>query len=182
MAEDAPDWTTGHPILFPNILAQGGPSQMSFQMRIPTDDNNTMHIVIMGLKPENGEPARKEVPVLRDPVIRDELGRVFADNIVRQDEMAWIGQGPVSDRTSEHLVTSDRGIVLYHKLLLEQMEKVERGEEPMAVIRDLEENFPMVSIARGSTYTSFRDGIQKESYGGGNVEREGAEVTAAVGG
>ena len=180
MAEDAPDWTTGHPILFPNILAQGGPTQMSFQMRIPTDDTNTMHIVIMGLKPENGEPARKEVPVLRDPVIRDEYGRVFADNIVRQDEMAWIGQGPVSDRTMEHLATSDRGIVLYHKLLLEQMEKVERGEEPMAVIRDLEENFPMVSIARGSTYTAFRAGVDQGNYGGGNVERESPEVAAAA--
>lgn len=180
MSEDAPDWTTGHPILFPNILAQGGPAQMSFQMRVPTDDTHTMHIVIMGLKPANGEPARQEVPVLRDPLIYDEYGRVFADNIVRQDEMAWVGQGPITDRTVEHLATSDKGILLYRKLLLENIEKVERGEEPMAVIRDLEENFPMVSIARGSTYSSFRDGIQKEDYGGGNVECEGEEVAAAM--
>src|SRR6266511_4351170 len=112
MSEDAPDWTTGHPILFPNILAQGGPYQMSFQIRIPTDDTHTLHIVITGLKPEDGEEPRKEVPVHRDPVIWDDYGRVFADNIVRQDEMAWIGQGSTSDRTIEHLVTSDKGIVM----------------------------------------------------------------------
>ena len=134
----------------------------------------------MGLKPENGEPARQEVPVLREPVTWDEQGRAFGDNIVRQDEMAWIGQGAVSDRTMEHLVTSDRGIVLYHKLLIENMEKVERGEEPMAVVRDLEENFPMISLARGSTYTAFRTGIDQSNYGGGNVEQEPEEVVAAA--
>ena len=177
--EDATDWTTGHPILFPNILAQGGPYQMSFQMRIPTDDTNTMHIVIMGVKPEAGQETRKDVPVLRDPVIRDELGRVFADNIVRQDEMAWIGQGAITDRTAEHLATSDRGILLYRKLLLENIEKVERGEDPRGVVRDPAKNFPMISIARGSTYTSFRRGVDGSNYGGGNVERESAEVLAA---
>ena len=46
--------------------------------------------------------------------------------------------GPVSDRTTEHLVTSDKGVLLYHNLLLENIEKVERGEDPMAVIRDPE--------------------------------------------
>jgi len=177
--EDATDWTTGHPILFPNILAQGGPYQMSFQMRIPTDDTNTMHIVIMGVKPEAGQEIRKVVPVLRDPVIYDDLGRVFADNIVRQDEMAWIGQGPVTDRTVEHLATSDRGILLYRKLLLENIEKVERGEDPLGVVRDPAKNFPMISIARGSTYTSFRQGVDGSNYGGGNVERESEEVLAA---
>ena len=177
--EDATDWTTGHPILFPNILAQGGPYQMSFQMRIPTDDTNTMHIVIMGVKPEAGQEIRKVVPVLRDPVIYDDLGRVFADNIVRQDEMAWIGQGPITDRTVEHLATSDRGILLYRKLLLENIEKVERGEDPLGVVRDPAKNFPMISIARGSTYTSFRQGVDGSNYGGGNVERESEEVLAA---
>ncbi len=177
--EDATDWTTGHPILFPNILAQGGPYQMSFQMRIPTDDTNTMHIVIMGVKPEAGQEIRKEVPVLRDPVIYDDLGRVFADNIVRQDEMAWIGQGPITDRTVEHLATSDRGILLYRKLLLENIEKVERGDDPLGVMRDPAKNFPMISIARGSTYTSFRQGVDGSNYGGGNVERESEEVLAA---
>ena len=60
----------------------------------------------------------------------------------------WVGQGPISDRTQEHLATSDKGIVLYRRMLVEQMERVERGEEPMAVIRDPNENEPMIDIRR----------------------------------
>jgi 5,5'-dehydrodivanillate O-demethylase len=59
-----------------------------------------------------------------------------------------VGQGPVSDRTQEHLATSDKGVLLYRRMLLEQMERVERGEEPLAVIRDRGENEPMINIRR----------------------------------
>jgi 5,5'-dehydrodivanillate O-demethylase len=61
---------------------------------------------------------------------------------------AWVGQGPVSDRTREHLATSDRGVALYHRLLMEQMDAIERGEEPMGLVRDLAENEPMIEIGR----------------------------------
>ena len=54
--------------------------------------------------------------------------------------------GPHLDRTAEHLVTSDKGVALYHNLLLENVEKVERGEDPMAVVRDPEKYFPMIPI------------------------------------
>ncbi len=43
---------------------------------------------------------------------------------------------PVADRPREKLGESDRGIILYRKMLMEQMEAVERGEEPMNVFRD----------------------------------------------
>ena len=43
----------------------------------------------------------------REEVQYDPLGLVFGPVVIRQDEMAWIGQGPVSDRTMEHLVTSE---------------------------------------------------------------------------
>ena len=54
--------------------------------------------------------------------------------------MAWIGQGPLSDRTREHLATSDKGVILFHNLILENVAKVERGEDPMGVIRDPAKN------------------------------------------
>ena len=60
----------------------------------------------------------------------------------------WVGQGAISDRTQEHLAASDKGVILYRKMLMEQMDKVERGEEPMAVIRDRSENEPMIDIRR----------------------------------
>ena len=68
--------------------------------------------------------------------------------VIPQDEMAWIGQGPISDRTQEHLVTSDKGVILYHNLILENIAKVERGEDPMGVIRDAARNTPYIELKR----------------------------------
>jgi 5,5'-dehydrodivanillate O-demethylase len=164
--ESGPDWQVGHPILFPNILAQGGPEMMSFQIRTPTDDTHTMHVTVDARPLQPGEPRQEAIPIERDTLAYDEQGRVFASHIVRQDEMAWVGQGPTTDRTAEHLVTSDRGIMLYRKLILENVERVQRGEEPIGVIRDPDLNEPMIRIKRGSTYTSFKDGVPEEEWGG----------------
>jgi 5,5'-dehydrodivanillate O-demethylase len=54
--------------------------------------------------------------------------------------MAWETQGPITDRTQEHIGVGDRGIVLFRKLLKEQIEIVRNGGEPMGVIRDPAKN------------------------------------------
>jgi 5,5'-dehydrodivanillate O-demethylase len=165
-SEDDPDWTIGHPILFPCILAQGGRDRGNFQIRTPVDDSHTLHVCIVGARPGPGEALRAETPVIHEPLEYDALGRVFAPYIVRQDEMAWVAQGPVTDRTTEHLASSDRGILLYRKLLLENIERVERGEDPMGVIRDPSRNHPMIAIRRGTEYEAFHRGVAAENYGG----------------
>lgn len=164
--EDCSDWRTGHPILFPNILGQGGTQQFSFQVRVPTDDTNTMHYVLVATRRNNGHEPQIRVPAWRHHLPFDENGKILADAIVLQDEMAWAEQGPITDRTTEHLVTSDKGILLYRKLLNENMDRVARGEDPIAVVRDPEENEPMIPIARGSEYSAFRAGVAEEAYGG----------------
>jgi len=177
--ETSSDWTTGHPILFPNILAQGGPDAMSFQMRIPIDDTNTLHVVINGRKPAEGEVVNTDVPVKHVELTHDQMGRVIAPYIVRQDEMAWVGQGPITDRSVEHLATSDKGILLYRKLLLENIEVAMRGDDPLAVIRDASKNYPMIRIERGSTYAAFRQGVDMANYGGAMAREEAlSEVNA----
>jgi hypothetical protein len=60
-----------------------------------------MHFVILGQRPRPGEAAEKEPRVGRFPLEYDEYGRVLAPTIVPQDEAAWVGQGPVTDRTTE---------------------------------------------------------------------------------
>ena len=50
--------------------------------------------------------------------------------------MAWVLQGEIADRTAEQLGTSDQGVILLRNILNEQLEKVERGEDPMAIVRD----------------------------------------------
>ena len=57
-----------------------------------------------------------------------------------QDSMAWETQGPITDRTKEHLGHADKGIVMFRRLLREQIEIVQKGGEPMGVIRDPAKN------------------------------------------
>ena len=52
----------------------------------------------------------------------------------------FIAQGAIADRTTERLATSDAGVVLLRKVFREQLEKIERGEDPMAVVRDPAKN------------------------------------------
>jgi hypothetical protein len=67
-------------------------------------------------------------------------GRILNGSIPQQDILAWIGQGPISDRTHEHLGLGDVGLILFHKMLDEQVQIVEDGGEPMNVFRDPEQN------------------------------------------
>ena len=147
-SEDADDWTVGHPLIFPYILCVGQGDVYSYQIRVPIDDTNTLHILLNNRTRPAGEPRQEFVPVEWQQVDYTDLALVDAPIVIRQDEMAWIGQGPISDREHEHLVSSDKGVMLYHNLIWENVEKVARGEDPMGVIRDSAENEPMISFRR----------------------------------
>lgn len=81
--------------------------------------------------------------------------------------MVWVTQGEISDRTVEHLVTSDKGVMMFRKVLLEQIERVERGEDPLGVIRDRARNEPMIEIQRE----------RKAHYAGGFLAATGNDRT-----
>jgi hypothetical protein len=103
-----------------------------------------------------GEPA-KPITVNYE-IYFDDNGKVIVpiDTILKQDMVAWVGQGPISDRVAEHLSSGDRGVILYHKMLNENMDRVERGEDPLGTIRDPAKNEPMIEIRRGvDGYKSF---------------------------
>jgi len=146
--EDADDWTTGHPLIFPYILCVGPGENYSYQIRVPIDDTNTQHILLNNRPLQPGEAPQESVPVTWQEVQYTKFGLVDAPVVIQQDEMAWIGQGPISDREHEHLASSDRGVQLYHNLIFQNVDKVERGEDPMGVIRDPAQNEPMISFRR----------------------------------
>jgi 5,5'-dehydrodivanillate O-demethylase oxygenase subunit len=70
----------------------------------------------------------------------DEAGNHGLNNFYSQDRMAWETQGPVLDRSKELLGSTDRGIVMFRKLLDEQIAIVEKGGDPMALVRDPKKN------------------------------------------
>jgi phthalate 4,5-dioxygenase len=59
-------------------------------------------------------------------------GMGFDINI--HDQWACESQGPILDRTREHLGSTDKGIVLYRRLLLDAIRKNEAGEKPLMVL------------------------------------------------
>jgi 5,5'-dehydrodivanillate O-demethylase oxygenase subunit len=144
--EDSDEWRIGHPLLFPNCLAVGNEGASTLQYRIPRDDTTTLQIALRTTKRAPGA-APLPITVKYSTLFTDD-GKLVADTIPKQDMIGWVGQGAISDRTREHLTASDKGVILYHKLLTENMERVERGEDPMGTIRDRAENEPMVDIRR----------------------------------
>ncbi len=146
--EDADDWTVGHPFIFPHTLIQGVGDSYGYQIRVPVDDTHTLHFRYRGRPLKEGEAAKGFVPAQHPTLPYDSFGRVEWADVSHQDEAAWVGQGPLSDRTQEHLVTSDKGVILYHNLLLENVQKVARGEDPLYTIRDEAENTPYIHVER----------------------------------
>jgi 5,5'-dehydrodivanillate O-demethylase len=146
--EDGDEWTVGHPFLFPHTLVQGSGAAHNYQIRIPVDDTHTLHIRYDGGPASEDHQPSARVPVHHGILVYDAVGRVDSFEILGQDFAAWTAQGPIADRTREHLVTSDKGVTVYHNLLLENCEKVVRGEDPLFTIRDPDENTPFVRIPR----------------------------------
>jgi 5,5'-dehydrodivanillate O-demethylase len=135
-----------HPLVFPNILRQG----YSTQIRVPMDDTHTAHIHVMFEPGTNGAvtdgaadpPVEYLAPYKDPPDALHPFTRYNQRSVLAQDHMAWETQGPIADRTVEHLSYSDRGIHLLRNVMREQIERVQRGLDPMGVIRD--PNHPMI--------------------------------------
>ena len=60
------------------------------------------------------------------------LGMGFDINV--HDQWACESQGPIQDRTREHLGASDKAISAYRRMLTAQLRKVEAGETPLMVL------------------------------------------------
>ena len=134
-----------HPLLFPTILRQANRTQI----RAPIDDTHTW-IVYVHFVPDTADarPNKDEVPVHYRKPFKNPLGarhpftKFRMDEVDAQDFMAWETQGPILDRTRERLAGSDRGVVMYREMLKREIEKVQRGLEPMNVFRD--PNHPII--------------------------------------
>jgi 5,5'-dehydrodivanillate O-demethylase oxygenase subunit len=139
--EESPEWALGHPIVFPNILVNVN----SFQYRVPIDDEHTLHVWYNARPAKPGQPVQQDViPNYEVPIpgvdARGHPTWSTLDNNSGQDSAMWYTQGPITDRTNEKLGTSDKGIILFRKLLTENMETAIRGDDPMGVIRDASRN------------------------------------------
>jgi 5,5'-dehydrodivanillate O-demethylase len=130
-----------HPILFPNVLRHGNGTQI----RVPIDDTHTMIVFVHFIpgdiggameEDEDSIPVRYRQPYKDPPHALHPFTRFDMNQGQQQDHMAWETQGPITDRTAEHISYSDKGIVMYRRMLLDNIERVEQGLEPLGVVRD----------------------------------------------
>jgi 5,5'-dehydrodivanillate O-demethylase len=129
-----------HPLIFPNILRQGN----GMEVRTPLDDTH-MHIWEIRFHPteDGGEIEIEDEPeIVPTEPHKDKYGllhpeaRYTMDRVDAQDYWAWESQGAIPDRSIERLASSDRGVVMFRELLKDQIARVQRGEDPLGVIRD----------------------------------------------
>ena len=146
-SEDSDDWKVGHPIIFPSMLAVGNGDahrrSYIFQIRVPMDDEHTLHLWYHAYVPPAGAvvpPHLLEQVHIHEVPFLDQKGGYRVDHIDGQDIMAWLAQGTIANRSLENLGASDQGVAMYRRMLKREIKKVERGEDPIGVIRDPNRN------------------------------------------
>jgi 5,5'-dehydrodivanillate O-demethylase len=167
-------WTTGHPLVFPHILKSSNVAHPVFQIRVPVDDENTLYFwyTVYRSNP-HGLPVTdpREIPIAVVPVPR-QTGEPQWERLATnsgQDMAMWFTQGRITDRTAEHLGRSDAGIILFRKMLEEAIQQVERGEDPMNVIRNPADNVCLELQVEQETFgkSSYKPGAVRT----GNVSQ-----------
>jgi 5,5'-dehydrodivanillate O-demethylase len=156
------NWRLGHVICFPNMLRQN-------QIRVPMDDTHTLYWWHNVHKKRPGDPDQKpeDIPLYEVPLPGvDGNGMPIwdvMDNNSGQDNYAWQSQGLITPRWTEHLGESDKGIILYRRLLREQMKIVEDGGDPMNTFRDPVTNIS-VHVPHETDELGYRGRDGEEAY------------------
>jgi 5,5'-dehydrodivanillate O-demethylase len=129
-------WQIGSPSFFPTTsLAHTSDKNGALIFVVPVDDTHTWFLMQGASRPATpGE--RVASNTFYDVPGTDPAGNFIRDTANGQDHMVVVTQGEVAQRQSEHLGMSDVGIFLYRKLLMEQLARVDRGEDPINVCRD----------------------------------------------
>jgi hypothetical protein len=143
-----------------------------YQLGVPIDDNTTWHLSYhcYDFPPEISVPEQATVPYLEIP-LKDEKGAYQLDYVLAQDMVGWYAQGENVDRTKEHLGVSDVNVIAYRKMLKEQIEKVQRGEEPMNTFHDPAAAYRpemiipgMEQADDGTNYAKYQRVVQQERF------------------
>jgi len=112
-------------------------------LRVPVDDVETITFFVRAQETEDGRPGKvtvkghENLPRGVYEHVEDGWWRLTSHE---QDRAAQESQGLITDRTKEFLATSDRGIVMLRKMLIESVDAVEQGKDPFGLLRDPAQN------------------------------------------
>jgi 5,5'-dehydrodivanillate O-demethylase len=100
-------------------------------------------------------PEQPEDPPIEYVGTKNADGEFHLDNFTSQDHMAWETQGPISDRSKEHLGEADRGIIMLRQLLREQIQAVQNGKDPIGTSIDPNKDAVIQLVQEGYSAFSF---------------------------
>jgi 5,5'-dehydrodivanillate O-demethylase len=133
----------------------------NMHFRTPVDDEHTMHYNMSFVVSKDRMPIDADPP-FETIEFKDGNGNYRLQHVTAQDVLAWESQGPVMDRTREHIGADDRGVILLRKVLREQIDVVRAGGDPLGTIRDpatndidfdlVHEPFGLYRTAAGATF------------------------------
>ena len=165
----APSWLQGHPLVFPNYVLIGGAGRKEFQMRVPVDDTTTWHLSYQVFHPVEGVSLPPQGPIETFEIPLED----YPEYVLGQDLLAWPAQGSIADRTVERLAETDRGLIMFRKMLEEQIQVVEDGGDPINTFREPAANVCIdLPMERHPALNAYRVGTARFNRGPNNpVER-----------
>lgn len=137
-SDSDPLWTVGRVCLWPNGFFLGD----HFEWRVPIDDENTLSVTWAFTRvPKEAEPyVQAGIPTWHGPIRDASSGRWIVSHVMNQDFVAWVGQGTIADRSQEHLASSDGGVVMLRRRLIDDLKAIDEGRDPRGLIRDAARN------------------------------------------
>jgi len=145
-----------HPLIFPNMLLVPATNSYNMHFRTPVDDHNTQIFHVRFNPTKDGSVIEEpDDPPAEFVGTKNAAGEFHMDSFPSQDQMAWETQGAIANRPNEHLGESDRGIIIFRKLLRDQLRAVENGGDPVGVNRDPKRDGVIRLIPEG--YTAFSE-------------------------
>lgn len=170
--EGSDEWHADRTVVFPNIDGAGGQG-WSMTWLVPVDELNTMVVYRLAITSWNtpfGQIAispkasfeQPEIPCHRTQATFDAAQGTTSDlgsHLVSQDAAAWMSLGRIVDRTRERLSTTDAGILMFRRRLMEQARVVESGGDPTGTIRDPGKNRRIVLPGARKNYGLQAEGL-----------------------
>ena len=122
--------------MYPNVqsVPDGGsltPGRSNHMIwRVPMDDTHVVHFSALRVPKDYNGRQRPGAEKLWAEMSEEE------HQSFPMDYEAQAGQGPITLSSEEHLATSDKGIVMLRRRLREQIERVQKGGDPIGVSFD----------------------------------------------
>lgn len=119
----------------PDAFGKNGPADR-IEWTLPVDDTHFTTFT--------AGVVREDAKVIRERRVLHN-GKLWEDMTEQErqaypdDRDAQVGQGPITLHSDEHLATSDKGLVMFRRLLQRQLASLQRGEDPSGVWFDAEQ-------------------------------------------